>query len=124
LLKYIDQNGQAERVSQIIKHKMSAPMKRKFSTNYAPRRIRVNTPADKHHSYVSNEVRTSKYSLLTFLPKNIFEQFHGLANFYFLGLIILQAFPEFKQVDIIIPTLPLVLIVLATALKVGLSFNA
>ena len=97
---------------------MSTPMKRKFSSNYAPRRIRVNTPADKHHSYVSNEVRTSKYSFLTFLPKNIFEQFHGLANFYFLGLIILQAFPEFKQVDIIIPTLPLVLIVLATAIKV------
>ncbi|KAJ3301045.1 hypothetical protein HDV03_001469, partial [Kappamyces sp. JEL0829] len=96
-------------------------IRRKSSTSVAPRRIHVNTPPSKSYFYTANEVRTSKYTLLSFLPKNIFEQFHGLANFYFLGVIILQAFPQFSQVNIIIPTLPLVIIVAATALKDGLE---
>lgn len=32
----------------------------------------------------NNSVRTTKYTLLTFLPKNLFEQFRRIANFYFL----------------------------------------
>lgn len=86
------------------------------------RRIYVNmTPSGKSHLYTMNRVRTSKYSLVTFLPKNMFEQFHGLANFYFLGIIILQILPEFKQVEIIVPLLPLVVILGVTAIKVNLS---
>jgi phospholipid-translocating ATPase len=49
----------------------------------------------------------------------MFEQFHGLANFYFLGIIILQTLPDFKQVDIIVPLLPLVVILGVTAIKVN-----
>ena len=33
---------------------------------------------------------TSKYTLLSFLPRNLFEQFSRVANFYFLILLILQ----------------------------------
>ncbi|GBP58870.1 Probable phospholipid-transporting ATPase IF, partial [Eumeta japonica] len=32
-----------------------------------------------------NKIKTSKYSLLTFLPKNLMEQFRRIANFYFLS---------------------------------------
>ena len=38
----------------------------------------------------NNHIKTSKYTLLTFLPLNLFEQFQRLANFYFLCLLILQ----------------------------------
>ena len=38
----------------------------------------------------NNRIKTSKYSALTFLPLNLFEQFQRLANFYFLCLLILQ----------------------------------
>ncbi len=83
------------------------------------RRIYVNTaPNPKVSPYHPNRVKTSKYSLFTFLPKNIFEQFHGLANFYFLGIIILQFLPEFNQVGFIIPTIPLAVILVVTAVKV------
>ncbi len=34
--------------------------------------------------YCSNRVRTAKYTLLNFLPINLFEQFRRAANFYFL----------------------------------------
>jgi hypothetical protein len=39
-----------------------------------------------------NEISTSKYNLVTFLPKNLFEQFRRLANAYFLFLLCLQVF--------------------------------
>ncbi len=38
----------------------------------------------------NNHIKTSKYTFLTFLPLNLFEQFQRLANFYFLCLLILQ----------------------------------
>lgn len=31
-----------------------------------------------------NRIKTTKYSLITFLPKNLLEQFRRIANFYFL----------------------------------------
>ena len=40
--------------------------------------------------FQNNNIKTSKYTLLTFLPLNLFEQFQRLANFYFLCLLILQ----------------------------------
>jgi hypothetical protein len=40
--------------------------------------------------YADNYIKTSKYNVITFLPKNLGEQFLRLANFYFLVLMILQ----------------------------------
>ena len=40
--------------------------------------------------FQNNRIKTSKYTLLTFLPLNLLEQFQRLANFYFLCLLILQ----------------------------------
>lgn len=48
------------------------------------------------HSYPRNKIRTAKYTALTFIPKNIWLQFHNIANIYFLFVIILNvcATPE------------------------------
>ncbi len=35
-------------------------------------------------SYTTNFVRTTKYTILDFLPKTLFDQFRRAANFYFL----------------------------------------
>jgi len=32
------------------------------------------------YHYKNNKLRTSKYTLLTFIPQNIYEQFHRVAN--------------------------------------------
>lgn len=38
-------------------------------------------------SYGSNKVRTAKYTPLSFIPKNLWFQFHSIANIYFFILI-------------------------------------
>ena len=48
-------------------------------------------PIDFHYlCFQNNFIKTSKYTLLTFLPLNLFEQFQRAANFYFACLLILQ----------------------------------
>ncbi|WVQ83216.1 hypothetical protein IAT38_005355 [Cryptococcus sp. DSM 104549] len=67
--------------------------------------------------YVRNKIRTSKYTLVTFLPKNLFEQFRRVANIYFLFLVILQAFTIFGAPNAKIGMLPLLAILGMTAIK-------
>ena len=40
-----------------------------------------------------NKIRTAKYTPLSFVPKNLWFQFHNIANIYFLFLIILAVSP-------------------------------
>ncbi|KGL72456.1 putative phospholipid-transporting ATPase IK, partial [Tinamus guttatus] len=44
--------------------------------------------------YADNAIKTAKYNILTFLPLNLYEQLHRMANVYFLFVILLQTFPE------------------------------
>jgi magnesium-transporting ATPase (P-type) len=44
--------------------------------------------------FCSNQIHTAKYTLLTFLPKNLFFQFTKLANIYFLVMMIFQTIPQ------------------------------
>ena len=39
--------------------------------------------------FVRNKIRTARYTPLSFIPKNLWYQFHNIANVYFLFLIIL-----------------------------------
>jgi len=41
-------------------------------------------------TYARNKIRTAKYTPLSFVPKNLYFQFHNIANVFFLFLIILQ----------------------------------
>lgn len=40
-------------------------------------------------TYVRNKIRTAKYTPLSFIPKNLWLQFHNIANIYFAFIIIL-----------------------------------
>jgi membrane protein YqaA with SNARE-associated domain len=46
-----------------------------------------------HSIYPSNFVSTSKYSIFSLLPKNLFEQFHRIANIWFLIVSVFQLLP-------------------------------
>jgi len=43
--------------------------------------------------FKGNAVCTTKYTPLTFIMLNLYDQFHRLANFYFLFITILQLLP-------------------------------
>lgn len=69
------------------------------------------------HSWVSNRVRTAKYTPLTFIPKNLFEQFRNVANLYFLFLVILQCIPLFGVTSPTLSAMPLLAILVITGIK-------
>ena len=43
--------------------------------------------------YARNKIRTAKYTPISFIPKNLWFQFHNIANIYFLFIIILSVYP-------------------------------
>nr|XP_046249228.1 probable phospholipid-transporting ATPase IM isoform X1 [Scatophagus argus] len=68
-------------------------------------------------SYADNRIKTSKYNVFTFLPINLFEQFLRVANAYFLVLLILQLIPAISSLSWFTTIVPLVLVLLITAVK-------
>ena len=67
--------------------------------------------------HADNRVRTTKYTLLTFLPKNLFEQFHRFANLYFLFIVMLNFVPEINAFGKEISMLPVIFVLGVTAIK-------
>ncbi|KAL7627863.1 drs2 neo1 protein [Parahypoxylon ruwenzoriense] len=71
------------------------------------------------HPYISNTIRTSRYTLYDFLPKQLIFQFTRLANFYFLCVGIPQAIPGLSTTGSYTTILPLLFFVLLTVVKEG-----
>ncbi|KAN0126049.1 P-type ATPase [Russula decolorans] len=67
--------------------------------------------------YARNKVNTTKYTIITFVPKNLYEQFRRVANLYFLALVVLQVFSIFGAVSPQTAALPLMFILTVTAIK-------
>ncbi|KAJ5143469.1 uncharacterized protein N7515_002256 [Penicillium bovifimosum] len=68
-------------------------------------------------AYPRNKIRTSKYTPLTFVPYNVWLQFHNIANIYFLFVIILNFFPIFGANNPGLNAVPLIVIIVVTAIK-------
>ncbi|KAL6625442.1 phospholipid-translocating P-type ATPase [Neocallimastix californiae] len=71
------------------------------------------------YQYKNNKVRTSKYTIFSFIPGNLYEQFHRVANLFFLFMVTIQAFPVFGVVNPIFAAMPLSCVIFVTALKDG-----
>uniref|UniRef100_A0A8C5H1X7 Phospholipid-transporting ATPase n=1 Tax=Gouania willdenowi TaxID=441366 RepID=A0A8C5H1X7_GOUWI len=92
--------------------------------NKDPRTLVSNLPYDDlgkskqpNRYFLSNAIKTTKYNLLTFIPKNLYEQFHRWANFYFVGLVILNFFPAVNAFQPEVALIPIIVILVLTALK-------
>ncbi|EDQ88909.1 uncharacterized protein MONBRDRAFT_32498 [Monosiga brevicollis MX1] len=66
---------------------------------------------------LDNRITTSKYTLLSFLPHNLLEQFMRAANFYFLCLLVLQLIPAISSLSPVTTAMPLVFVLGVTAAK-------
>ncbi|KAG6836177.1 hypothetical protein H0H93_010616 [Arthromyces matolae] len=90
--------------------------------------VNENLPVDFHDSkgrvksenvYCTNQVLTSKYTIITFLPRNLLEQFRRVANIFFLGIAILQFFNKFSTISPGLVIFPLLVVLAITAAKDG-----
>ncbi|OKL59152.1 hypothetical protein UA08_05959 [Talaromyces atroroseus] len=62
-------------------------------------------------AYINNSVRSSRYSLWSFFPKQLLSQFSKVANFYFLVVAILQMIPGLSTTGTYTTIIPLLIFV-------------
>ncbi|XP_053399263.1 phospholipid-transporting ATPase VA-like isoform X2 [Mercenaria mercenaria] len=77
----------------------------------------VKSPHHPNRNHRSNRIKTTKYSIITFLPKNLFEQFHRFANLYFLFVVALNWVPQVQAFGKEIAMIPIVFVLTVTAVK-------
>lgn len=83
------------------------------------RQINVN---GENLEFPGNSIHTAKYNWLTFLPKNLWTQFHRLANIYFLLAAILQCIPQISVSNgMPLILLPLSVVLIVSAVKDGVE---
>ncbi|XP_053230883.1 phospholipid-transporting ATPase IG isoform X2 [Podarcis raffonei] len=68
--------------------------------------------------FCSNQIVSSKYTVWNFLPKNLFEQFRRIANFYFLIIFLVQVIVD-TPTSPVTSGLPLFFVITITAIKQG-----
>lgn len=66
--------------------------------------------------FQNNRIVTSKYTIWNFLPKNLFEQFRRVANFYFLCMSVITLVID-SPVEPFTSVLPLIFVIFVTAVK-------
>ena len=71
------------------------------------------------HAFLSNTIRSSRYTIWDFLPKQLFFQATRLHNFYFICIGIPQAIPGLSTTGNYTTILPLTFFILLTVLKEG-----
>ncbi|MBA0805744.1 hypothetical protein Gohar_005235 [Gossypium harknessii] len=71
-------------------------------------------------NYSDNYVSTTKYTVATFLPKSLFEQFRRVANFFFLvtGILSFTAIAPYSALSAVVP---LIIVIGATMIKEGVE---
>ena len=87
------------------------------STDAAPHRKVWVGRAQQEERYASNKITTTKYNPITFLPLNLWEQFHRVAYLYFLLITVLNQVPALEAVDRTASLIPLLFVLTASALK-------
>ncbi|KAL9640409.1 MAG: hypothetical protein Q9164_000291 [Protoblastenia rupestris] len=71
------------------------------------------------HDYIGNTIRSSRYTLYNFFPRQLFAQFSKLANFYFLCVSILQMIPGLSTTGTFTTIVPLLFFVTLSMAKEG-----
>ena len=86
---------------------MLAPQLRLIKVNHQLQQIK----------HISNSISTSKYNVLTFLPKFLWEQFQKYSNVFFFIIVMLQQIPDVSPTGRFTTLVPLIFILGVSALK-------
>ncbi|KAB5583788.1 hypothetical protein PHYPO_G00099670 [Pangasianodon hypophthalmus] len=99
--------------------------KRKSKKESKTRTVHANVLYDHHAKaaenpnrlYANNKIKTTKYTVLSFIPKNLFEQFHRFANVYFVFIALLNFVPVVNAFQPVLALAPVLFILSVTAIK-------
>ncbi|EEB10431.1 conserved hypothetical protein [Pediculus humanus corporis] len=80
-------------------------------------RRHININEEQISKFCSNKVSTAKYSLFSFLPIFLFEQFRKYSNIFFLFIALLQQIPDVSPTGRYTTLIPLVFILTVSAVK-------
>ncbi|CAG8477212.1 195_t:CDS:10 [Ambispora gerdemannii] len=106
----------ADTTSKIQYRKTKARERRVFVNLPLPRDL-LDRSGEPRVRYVSNKIITSKYTPITFIPKNLFEQFRRVANMFFLLMAVLGMIPVIQTNSPVLTLLPLTTVTFITACK-------
>ncbi|XP_064886128.1 phospholipid-transporting ATPase VB isoform X3 [Columba livia] len=109
------QNEELEKRGKVKKRKKKNENKRVIISNLPFGSKKWKENPNRH--YDSNKIKTTKYTILTFLPKNIYEQFHRFANIYFVFIALLNFVPVVNAFQPEVSVIPICVIMAITAIK-------
>ena len=108
-------------MGNIVKKKAERLTEAPPSARYVVPNHLVSDSLDPHqhpnYGYCNNKIKTTKYTVWSFLPKNLFEQFHRFANMYFVFIVLLNWVPMVNAIGKEIAWIPLVFVLGVTAIK-------
>ena len=105
-----------------LKNDVSSVINKRKGTQEAQgeRVIRLNDPlTNDKANFLDNYISTSKYNVITFVPKFLVEQFSKYANIFFLFTACIQQIPGVSPTNRWTTIVPLALVLLASAFKEG-----
>ncbi|KAG7324489.1 hypothetical protein KOW79_012505 [Hemibagrus wyckioides] len=70
-----------------------------------------------NRNYAGNGIKTTKYTIWSFIPVNLVEQFRRVANIYFVGLAVLNFVPAVNAFQPQVAIIPICVILALTAIK-------
>ena len=73
------------------------------------------------YNFKNNKINTTKYNLITFIPKALLLQFVRLANIYFLICAILQCIPMISPLTPATAVVPLVIVLSVSIIREGIE---
>ena len=79
--------------------------------------ISIDNISHPNYSYTRNSISTTRYTVWNFIPKNLYEQFHRLANLYFIFVMGINWIPEVKAYAKEVTMVPVLFVLTVTALK-------
>ena len=83
--------------------------------------IHDNLKNEQYYHFKDNKIRTTKYNIITFLPKALLIQFVRLANIYFLICAILQCIPIISPLGASSAVIPILFVLSVSVIREGLE---
>lgn len=103
----------------IFREKPLSPSKDGRHISLEPGREHPLTDDRRGRSYIDNSIRTARYTVIDFFPKQLIFQFSRIGNFYFLCVGVPQTIPGLSTTGNYTTILPLMFFVLLTIAKEG-----